>query len=580
MLDGGQKSATGRCPTCRQLLTLSGGPETERVECPRCHQRALAAELFDTETPLAAIAVPAGGEAGQTLVAIGSEPAPAAFEVVEPAASDEPRTHLLLDAQDVREEPPTGVGLAQLAARAPAMENGAAPDEQRTQLMLGGAGRQLGGAGRQLGGAGRHVDNQPTHLMLGGAGRHADNQPTQLMLARAPREEAAAQSAPATPSHVPVASDEARTHLLLQPVDVKEEGSTFLARGPATLGRVAPRLLRFAVWVADLMHRRWLATFTVFAGVGLGAPSMDYLLDEQGAALSLVASSVVCFCMSVFGAAWLAHLKDDEGAWHVGVLTTRLKSRARLALEDVHAFDQSPRYLKLLIAGQAIAALGLTCLTGASMGTLLCRVAAAADAPGVLTFLGGLILLIGLTLLRKARSLGPRAAPGPEELGESLSAAAQLPPIIDLAEALPRSFIGGYTLLHRSLVVLSQWRAGPWPDEAGYQLALERHFQRELPASRVERNKWLGRSRGAGVAHIVIDNLLLIEVKHGFQKTSAERAVADMNDYARTWPFKPMILAVFDAPREALFESPATAPLIDLHQRLPLLTARMPIRRW
>jgi hypothetical protein len=167
-------------------------------------------------------------------------------------------------------------------------------------------------------------------------------------------------------------------------------------------------------------------------------------------------------------------------------------------------------------------------------------------------------------------------APGPEDLNESVVAARKLPAIVDLSDPLPQSFIGEYTPLHRVLMVLSEWRAPAWPDEAGCKAALTRHFQRHLTGSRVERNKQLGRSPGEGVADIVVDDLVLIEVRRGFQKAQADTAVADLETLGRRWQDRPMILVVFDAPREQVFEGPATSALRELHGRFPMLTARLP----
>jgi hypothetical protein len=106
--------------------------------------------------------------------------------------------------------------------------------------------------------------------------------------------------------------------------------------------------------------------------------------------------------------------------------------------------------------------------------------------------------------------------------------------------------------------------------------ALERHFQRHLPASQVEREKWLGSTRDDGVASLVIDDIVLIEVARHFAPAGAARALARVSDLAPRWPAKPIILAIFDAPREAVFQSAATSSLVYLHDDYPLVTVRMP----
>jgi hypothetical protein len=153
---------------------------------------------------------------------------------------------------------------------------------------------------------------------------------------------------------------------------------------------------------------------------------------------------------------------------------------------------------------------------------------------------------------------------------------AELPPILDLTEPLPAPFTGGTTILHRTLVALSQWRPHGWPNEAAYRAALERHLQRHLPHCTVERERWVGRLRRDGIIDIVVDGLVVIGVKHGFHDACAERAIAAMRSYARAWSGKPMILAIFDAPRAAVLEGPRGASLVALHKELALVTVRMP----
>ena len=198
------------------------------------------------------------------------------------------------------------------------------------------------------------------------------------------------------------------------------------------------------------------------------------------------------------------------------------------------------------------------------------------------------MLLLGLALARGAARYRI-VAPRPEELEESVAAANGLAALVDLSESLPPSFIDGYTPLHRILIALTQWRgtryASPrsvgsdWPDEAGYRAALERHFRRQLPACRIEGERWLGRQRADGIAGIVIDDMVVVEVARGFDPESAARAIARLSDLGRTWRDKPMILAIFEAPREPVFQSAATASLIELHERFPQLTVRMPFER-
>jgi DNA-directed RNA polymerase subunit RPC12/RpoP len=390
-----------------------------------------------------------------------------------------------------------------------------------------------------------------------------DEQRTHLILGKGP---------------VPRAAEEERTHLLLDATDLKDEPGTQLSIAEK-MSSVTPAALRFGSWVDDLMRDRWQLTLAVFAAVfGILAPCLDYWREDPDSTATELGSWALLLGMVVFAIAWSSKLRDEEGRFDLTLARVRFKASLRLLLEDIEESDHSPRHLKLLLVGQFLALLALAGLIGAAALSLVRQLFDWPDPPSVFRLLSAVVLL-GAALLMRGASRSGRVAPAPEDLGESVQAAMKLPAIVDLAEPLAPSLIGENTLFHRILVALSQWGERTWPDEPGYHAALERHFQRHLPGSKIERGKWLGRSRRDGLADIVIDDLVLLEVQLGFWKASAERAAARMNDHARTWPGKPMILTVFEAPREAVFESSVTPALVELHRRYPTLTARMPSRK-
>jgi hypothetical protein len=111
-----------------------------------------------------------------------------------------------------------------------------------------------------------------------------------------------------------------------------------------------------------------------------------------------------------------------------------------------------------------------------------------------------------------------------------------------------------------------------------YRAALERHLQRQLPGCRIEREKRLIHGRRDAAADLLIDELVVIQVQHGFRNSSADHAVDQARRTARGWAGKPLVLVIFDAPRDAIFSSAATSALLELHERFPMLTARMPAR--
>jgi hypothetical protein len=372
------------------------------------------------------------------------------------------------------------------------------------------------------------------------------------------------------------ALDEQRTHLLLDPVDLKDEAEP----APRREAPVAPgRALAFGRLLDEIMHERWrlgLALLSLFCGVL--PPILDGLSGAEDAAVSRVASFVVPLGLTLFGLAWVSRPRS-AGRLDARLVTSRVAASGVRLLHDLKELRHSPRYLQLTLAGQIAALAGLTGLALSSLISLLRAPFGSYDPPSVFRLLCGLLALAGAALMLLGQRAAPVAAPGPDDFTESLAAARHLPPIVDLEEPLPASFIGGYTTFHKALVVMSQWRGDPGPDEDSCRVALERHLQRHLSGSRVESERWLGARRRDGVAQLLVDGMILIEVWRGFAPSDAERALGVMRSHSRRWADKPMILCVFDAPRAALFESGATAGLVELHEAAPFVAARLPARR-
>jgi|GEM_PF-1530214 len=416
-------------------------------------------------------------------------------------------------------------------------------------------------------------DEERTHLILSPVLEEEDEGTREL--------DASHLASPTLPTMKTASSDEARTHLLLDSADLKDAQETLLAPTLATFGRIVERTIQLSLWLDEFMHGRWGAALALLAVVcGLVPPLFDLLSTDPVSTLNLVASNVWFLGLSIFGIARLSRLRNADGRWDLSIVGTRIWTTSSLLIDDLKEFARSPRHLRLVLSGQVLAALGLTGLTLASWRSFVRLAFGWNDPPSVLRLLSGLMILGAVVSMWQARRGAPAAAPAPESLAKSVTAAAKLPPLVDFSQSLPAAFIGGHTPLHRVLIALSQWRARQWPDQAAYRAALERHFQRHLPDCRIEREKWLGRSRKDGLTDILIDDMVMVEVRHGFRTTSATGAVEQMRTHARSWPGKPMILAVFDASREAIFESDVTPALVDLHQRFPMLTARMPTPPW
>lgn len=370
-----------------------------------------------------------------------------------------------------------------------------------------------------------------------------------------------------------------RTKLMLGPVVMKDAPISVPPSGAEKAPSVGRRLGQLGLWIDDFMHERWpLALVAAAIVCGLLSP----FTDEPGAdatSTPSVAPSIALFLgLVAFVLAWASKLPSEgEGGWLAAALA-RVQGATRLWLDDVQRLGSAPQNLRLFAVGQLLALAGFAGLVLAGAVAIIAALLGSSDRLTGIAFWSGLGLLVGVSAAQFARRAAV-VAPAPDELGESVSAARGLAALVDLSEPLPPSFIDGHTPLHRILIALAQWRAGAWLDDAGYVAALERHFQRHLPASQVEREKWLGTARGDGIASLVIDDIVLIEVARRFAPADAARALARVSDLAPRWPAKPIILAIFDAPREAVFQSAATSSLVYLHDDFPLITVRMPEHR-
>jgi hypothetical protein len=297
---------------------------------------------------------------------------------------------------------------------------------------------------------------------------------------------------------------------------------------------------------------------------------------ESGSTMGFFTFTFALLGSAGFALAKLNELRSDDGQWDPRIAWNRMRAAASLFVESFEQYAQSPRYLQHVLIGEALGSLGIAGLSWSGL-IGLGRWVYSSNAPASsLPFVSGTLLIAAAGLVLYARNSGPKPAFSLEESGNSLSAAAQLAPIIDLSQPLPEAVGQGTTMLHKSLSALSRWRPREWPDEATYRAALERHLARQLPTCNIERERWVGRTRLDGVIDIVVDGLLVIAVKHGFYKAQADRAVGQVNGYARAWSGKPMVLAIFESPPEAILKSPSTASLIDLHKDLAVISVRMP----
>lgn len=495
-------------------------------------------------------------------------------------AADEERTHLLLEPASVEDDETGGgepAGGGDGALPAPPGPDAAPPadlsDEERTRLRLSPVPESRPAA-----------DEERTRLKLDSlrtAAEVDDDAKTRLRMEPV-RVEAAVPTAgsPSTKSESIKAKSggDERTRLMIGPIVLDDSPLAVLPPPAKEAGPIAAAIRRLGQRIEDVMHQRWVLGIVVAAVLaGIAPPFIDEEGQHPSSAGSLLASLALLVGSVAYAFAWLSQLRDGAGNASFRALVPRLRAIAQMVQLDLRELERRPLQFKLIISGQLIAGAALAALIAASIWSVARWLGGMNEPAGAVRAWCGGLLLAALALMRWGERHGVVPA-APDDLDESLAAAARLPALVDLVEPLPPSFIEGYTPLHRIVVALSQWPGTIWPDEASYRAALERHLRQHLPASKITRAKWLGPSSHDGIADLIIDDMVLIAVAQGFQPTPAARAISRVDTLARAWRDRPMILAVFDASRDAVFQSAATLSLVELHQKLPLLTARMPVR--
>jgi hypothetical protein len=610
----------GRCPTCNDSVALSHETLTRELECPSCRHQAVGSAFANHEIALADSVRPEAGAGATQRIAPVAEPEADEgrtllmnspfrrtsedanefeMDTSGPALAleleDDGRTLLMLKNPVALPVDPQRVSGAEPPPMARDADPAAVPeDEQKTRLM-GRIDWQAYGVQAAPGAAGKPAvpsrspappskragkrdssDDARTHLLLDAADLKELQDDEEPALASP----WSAQPALALEGPKLAPADEARTHLLLDASDLREEPPPTLRRLKGRLMGLLPHVLQVGGAWADVLDgtEQWALGLVALA-CGVIGPGIEAFAPASAGTFRSLASLGVWLGLGLYGLAWFGTLQTDDGGWASDLPERRVRNALQLLGDEFGELRRSPPKLQLRTAAQVLTLFGLVLVALTSLVTLLRHTFGMIDPALAGRSVGGAALVAALLLQLQSRRLGASTPLAAEERAEAVTAIAGLPAILDLGEPLPASFIGGHTPVHRVLVALSQWRGRAWSDQVAYREALERHLQRELLGSRIERQKWLGRSRRDGVADLVIDDLVLIEVRRRFSKSAAERATAALSVRARAFRDKPLLLVLFDAPREAVFETDAMNALTELHQRLPVVTARMPMSR-
>jgi hypothetical protein len=617
-------SVHGRCPRCSQVLTVPAGQLQSLFRCARCQYRLPGAALVD-EARTSPPRPPAFKS--PVLGPFDEEPDDQQTRMHLPGSGADEESERPLPAVLVEHAPspvPSRVDLP--LQRFDAGSDDA--DDQQTRLHVGGsfdtpappparpatAGTRSSGMPPSLtrfDRASEDADDQATRLHLAdtlegpsafGESR-AFGSPVSYVGAAVPqgvvRDQTLMGVAPPAPfgaglQRFEQASEEGDEQNTRLQVPISYDDSDGALRPP-----VAPRLtaaqpggsdfapgqpsgsavLQLSRWIDDWLHeQRPVLLITLAALCAIIAPGFDALLGSTRHGATVIAANLVLFFVWTLAFAWLGKLRNDAGNWDYRVALTRFTTGVRLAAEDLAHWGVLPLQLRWRLVGEVFGVLGILGLVASSALTLSQLVWLwPTDTLALFMWRVGSAALVVLSVVALQQAVVPATLSGAAEV--TAPAVAHFPAVLDLSLPLSVHPLHGVTPLHQVLQVLSEWPPREWPNQDSYAAVLERHFCRRMGWARVERDRWLSERRSDGIAQVIVNDSLLIEVMRGFDADGAERVADKMRTHARVWRGKPALIVVFDASRAALLNGAGTAALEALHQSYPMLTVRMPSAR-
>jgi hypothetical protein len=620
-------SIHGRCPRCSQVLTVPAGQLQSVFRCARCQYRVLGSALME-EARLSPPRLPSSDPSPSSRASVARP-----FE--EDADDQQTRLHLPLSESDEDAETalpaqrvgdtPSGLPPSPGAMSLQRFETGSGDaDDQQTRLHVAGSfdlpkvapkappkhATLLGVPGparlSRFGADPEDPDDHATRLRRSGEFDAPGGQSSsdRGQTSRGTPAASAQRAAPPPLSRFDSSGDDDADdqHTRLQlPINYEEE-SAAPAPTPALPLRspVAPRMsvpsfepepagadqrlaratLQFSRWIDDWVRERHAVLLVTLAALSaIIAPVFDVVFGSTRQGATVIAANLALFFLWALAFAWLGKLRSDDGLWDPGVGVTRISTGIRLALADLKNFGNLPQPLRWRVVAEVSGLVGISGLALASALTVTHLVWAWPAGTGLLflwRLFAGSCIVLSVISSREAWNVPVGLSPAPDV---TAPAVALFPAVLDLSLPLSVPPAHASTPLHQVLEVLSQWEPSEWPNQDSYLAVLERHFMRNMGWARIERDRPLGEQRTDGVAHLIIDESLLVEVVRGFDAGTAERVTARMRRHARTWRGKPAVIVIFDAGRAELLNGHGTPLLEALHESYPMLAVRMPSAR-
>jgi len=268
---------------------------------------------------------------------------------------------------------------------------------------------------------------------------------------------------------------------------------------------------------------------------------------------------------------------DDTGQFSWRVAGHRAMSAMRVSAAAISAFVAAGPFEQLRQAGWACLFLGVVGL--AVRSPLLTIVRQFYDSQPEfdasdwsiiaiwLPVLGGLLVATGFVLhalraTKRRKATSPRSQASAEP-ASAASDAWQLPPVVDVFEGL-----GGISglrsddrVLVRLIAALGTWSTRQHHYEDDYRRSLVRHLRNVVPDLDLDIERPVVTDDGVlGYLDIAVGNSVAFELKPRLTASTAQRAVGQVWQYARSWKGGPVILVVCET--EPRFKSSFVAEQI------------------
>ena len=325
--------------------------------------------------------------------------------------------------------------------------------------------------------------------------------------------------------------------------------------------------------------KRALVVVIMVLLTGIVGPIVDRAVLSQHPIGTVLATNALLIVLWTLFFSWFGTLRDEEGRYRGWLLGRRAASQWIAFSEGLSELLAPEVGLRRFRLGVYLLSLG--CLLVAARGIVVVFAIAfdwsawSASTGWYLLGAGFACAAIGVVLTFRRNFGGKRAVF--DDGRAVVTSFEELPAILDLS-VKSRQQLGQADPLRATLTALAKWqsrRVRHYTDEYEYRGALWRLMRRHASHLECRRDVWMGKHRSDQIADLVLGGLVLVVIKRGFASTQAQRAIEQMQGFAKKWPGKPKLLVIFDADRREVLSSAAISTLQSLHAIADTITVVM-----